>query len=673
MAETGEHNRSAPEAISPAAERLLVCVGAGSGGAGLVRYADRLAHRLRIPWTALHIETARSQGLSVQEQDRIADTLRLAERLGATAATLPGGRRIADDIMEFAGANGVSQIVLGKPGSSRWARLLRGSVVDGVIERSGSIGVHVVSPEARAAEDIPSKTVRTSPEPRQAGLAAYLTVLAGMGIAIAAAELMQPFFGDETVPLIFLMAVLGSAYLFGLGPSLLAAVAAMLSYNFFFLAPLYTFTIAAPTNIAALFFFLFTALIVSNLTARVRREAETARHRAAITNALYAFSRTLASIASLGKLLQATAAQIASALKADAMVLLPDADRRLEVGAAVPAGDTLDEADRGAAQWSLESGRSAGRGAASLPGAGRLFLPLKAGSTVIGVVGIGPGERGDPLLKPDERRLLDALMDQAAVAIERVRLSVQMDEARVAAEAERLRGALLTSLSHDLKTPLTSILGAANSLREYGDLFDAGTRAELVLTIEDEAGRMSRFVANLLDMTRLEAGAIELRREPADLAEIIGSAVHRVKALVAGFTLRYDIEKELPLLDLDVLLMEQVLINLLDNASKYAPSGSTITIAARRERSRVLLQVIDEGPGIPEDRLTSIFDKFHRVDRSDRQRAGTGLGLAICRGFVEAMGGAITAANRADRTGAIFTVELPIPAEPHALAPEEAA
>jgi two-component system sensor histidine kinase KdpD len=237
-----------------------------------------------------------------------------------------------------------------------------------------------------------------------------------------------------------------------------------------------------------------------------------------------------------------------------------------------------------------------------------------------------------------------------------------MDDARVAAEAERLRGALLTSLSHDLKTPLAAILGAANSLREYGERFDAKERSEMIGTIEEEASRMARFVSNLLDMTRLESGAIELKRQPTDLSDVVGTALRRTETLLADFKVSLDIEPNLPLLELDDMLFEQVLVNLLDNAAKYAPPSSTITVKAQKAGDVVRLQVLDEGVGIPEDQLSLIFEKFHRVKGRDRQRAGTGLGLAICRGFVEAMGGAITAANRIDRSGAVLTVDLPVPA-----------
>ena len=647
----------------PAGERILVCISEDARAAGLVRYTKRLADRLRAPWTALYIETPRSLDLSVVERDRVADTLRLAERLGGVPATIPGGARMVSDITRFARSNNVTQIVVGKSTRSRWFELINGSIVHDLIRRSGNISVHVIAGEELKTDAIPKKTVETSAASTGTDLLAYLTALAATAVGLIAGRLAQPYFGAETVPLIFLMAVLGAAYRLGLGPSLLAAVASILCYNFFFLPPLYTFTIAEPTNIAALFFYMFTAFIVSNLTARVRRQAEAARGRAATTNALYAFSKNLASIVTLDDLLWASVSQIAASLRADVVILLPDREGKFDVAATYPPGDTIDDADMGAAKWSFDRGRAAGHGADTLPGAQRLFLPLRTSRGVIGVVGLGRGRRPDVILTPDERRLLDALMDQAAVAIERVSFADEMDDARVAAETERLRGALLTSLSHDLKTPLASILGAANSLREYGELFDQASRADLVATIEDEAERMARFVANLLDMTRLEAGAIVLKREPADLSEVIGAAVHRVKALIAGFKIEFDIEPDLPLVDLDVLLMEQVLINLLDNAAKYAPVASTITIGAKRVNGVARIEIKDEGPGIPEDRLTQIFEKFHRVNAGDRQRAGTGLGLAICRGFIEAMGGTIAAANRADRPGAIFTVDLPIPAD----------
>jgi two-component system sensor histidine kinase KdpD len=343
------------------------------------------------------------------------------------------------------------------------------------------------------------------------------------------------------------------------------------------------------------------------------------------------------------------------------VIVLPDADGVLRVKAGFPPEDDLDQAELGAAKWSFENNRAAGRGSETLPGARRLFLPLRTGSGAVGVVGLARGQRPEMLLTPDERRLLDALMDQSAVAIERVRLAGQINEARLAAETERLRAALLTSLSHDLKTPLASIMGSVTSLRQYRDLLDAPEREGLIETIQEEAERLSRFVSNLLDMTKIESGSIELDRQPVDVDEIVGAALQRVSGMLINHRVEVDLEAKLPMLSLDVMLFEQVLVNLLDNAAKYAPPGSQITIRARRAFDTIAIEVLDEGPGIPEDRLERVFEKFHRVKQGDRQRAGTGLGLAICRGFIEALGGKIKAANRADRPGAMFSITFPDP------------
>jgi two-component system sensor histidine kinase KdpD len=278
------------------------------------------------------------------------------------------------------------------------------------------------------------------------------------------------------------------------------------------------------------------------------------------------------------------------------------------------------------------------------------------------VLGIDRDQPG-ALLTPDDRRLLDALADQTAVALERIRLALDVDEARLMAETERLRSALLTSISHDLRTPLASILGSVTSLRSYGDAYDEATRDELTATIQEEAERLNRFVGNLLDMTRLESGALEPKRSLIDLSDIVGTALQRSAKVLARHHLEVDLPADLPALDVDFVLFEQVLVNLLDNAAKYAPSGSLIQIRSRRIDDSITIAVIDEGDGIPPGDLEHIFDKFYRVHATDRQRAGTGLGLAICRGFVEALGGHIVATNRPDRRGAVLTITMPVPVQ----------
>jgi two-component system sensor histidine kinase KdpD len=322
----------------------------------------------------------------------------------------------------------------------------------------------------------------------------------------------------------------------------------------------------------------------------------------------------------------------------------------------------LSDADLAAAKWCWLNDRPAGRGADTLPGAKRLFLPIHTGRGAVGVVGLD-NDRPGPLLTPDQRRLLDSLTDQAALAIERINLAADVDRARLTAETEKLRNALLTSISHDLRTPLSSILGSATTLRAYRKSMDDAALEDLARTIQEESERLNRFIGNLLDMTRLESGAVVPHGEFVDLSDVIGSALRRASKVVSAHPVHLEIAPDLPMLKLDSVLFEQVLFNLLDNAAKYAPRNTDIRLRAWREDNLVRIAVLDEGEGIPEADLERIFDKFYRVHKTDRKLAGTGLGLAICRGFIEAMGGTIVAGNREDRSGAVFTMTFPVPSD----------
>jgi two-component system sensor histidine kinase KdpD len=644
-----------------AGERILVCVSEAPSTAGLIRYARRVAERLQVPWTALYVETARTPRLTNVERDRIADFLRLAERLGASTITIPG-RNIAEEVMAYATANNITQIVIGKSDRPRWFEVVHGSVVHELVRKTGPISVHVISPDG--SEPVPPKSVHTRAPVEPFRAEPYLGSAGMVAVALGVGLLLQHFIAVQSISLVFLPAVLVSAIAWGLWPSLCAAIASVLAYNFFFLPPLYTLSVADPENVLTLFFFLIVAMIVSNLTSGTRRQMVSARARARTTAELYAFSRKIAGIGALDDLLWATAYQITSMLNVRTVLLMPVSDGEgLEVASGYPPEDRLDAADLAAARWTWEHNRPAGRGADTLPGGKRLFLPLRTGSGPVGVIGIDRDTRGDPtgpLLTPDERRLLDALCDQAAVAIERISLAKGLDEARVLAETERLRAALLTSISHDLRTPLASILGTVSSLRSFPQRYTAAEQEDLLATLQDEAERLNRFVSNLLDMTRLESGAIELKLELIDVAEIIGSALQRAGNVLAGHRVEVEVEPGLPMLRLDAVLFEQVLFNLLDNAAKYAPGGSRIDVRAKHDGELIEIEVVDEGPGIPAADLERVFDKFYRVQAQDRRRAGTGLGLAICRGFIEALGGWIAARNRRDRSGTVLTIGMPV-------------
>jgi two-component system sensor histidine kinase KdpD len=641
---------------APAGERVLVVVDSEPGANAAVRRAKRLADSLRSQWTAIHVETPAYVRADEETQDKVAQTLRLAQRLGGAAISIPG-EDAALTVAEYAQTHQFAHIIVKKPPRPRWRDFFSESFTQKLIRNAGDVSVHIVASPKDVSTRRRAAIEGKAPSPPRIEVKAYVASFAYVVAAVGIASLLRQAFGISAAAQSFLIAILVSAVTHGLWASLFACLLSVLAYNFLFLQPLYSFSIAYPENFAALFFFAAVALIASNLAARARAQAIAARERTRITEELYLFSRKLAGTATLDDLLWATVHQVALMLKVRVVLLLPEKGG-LCVKAGFPPEDTLDDADLAAARWCFEKNQAAGRGADTLPGARRRFMPLRTGRGVVGVMGIDTDEPG-LLLTPEESRLLDALADQAALAIDRVNLANEADRARLAAETDRLRSALLTSISHDLRTPLASILGSTTSLINHGKEFDEEVQASLLRTIQEEAERLNRFIGNLLDMTRLESGALTPQTAPADLSEIVGATVQRASKVLRNHQVEIDLEPHLPMIKADAVLMEQVLFNLLDNAAKYAPPGSRIEITAAEEKGQVAIRVLDEGEGIAEADLEKVFDKFYRVRRGDRQRAGTGLGLAICRGFVEAMGGTITAANRLGRKGAVFTIMIP--------------
>jgi two-component system, OmpR family, sensor histidine kinase KdpD len=642
----------------PASERILACISEHPSSAELVRRTRRVAAALKAEWTALYIEGPRHATLSEADKDRVADTLRLAERLGGQTASLPG-REIADAILTYARRNNVTQILIAKSERPVWFEILHGSVVLELIRNSGAISVTAVSPRG---ETIPAKSVRTSPRMESNPWQGYLIGTVAVAITVCVAMTMN-FFTTRalgSLGMVFLVPVLISAVFYGRRTAFVTAILSVMSYNFFFLPPLYTFTIADPNNWVQFSVLLFVGIIAGNLAARVRAQADLAAARATAMTELYRFTGKLAGIARLDDILWTACVQIASMLKTNVVILLPNPNTKApEVRAGFPPEDELDEQDLAAASWSWSHAQPAGRNAETLPGAKRLFLPMRTGEGPVGVAGL---QRSDDktLFTPDERRLLDALLDQTALAIERSKLVEQVDEAQVIAEADKLRVAMLTSLSHDLRTPLASILGSATTLISGGNLYDATQTTELLQTIREEAERLDRFVGNLLDMSRLEAGALGAKPEALDVADLVEASTKRMARRLANHRLVLFMPADLPLVTADPLLMEQALVNLIDNAVKYSPLHSTISIRAKLTKETVQVTVEDEGSGIPAEALPHIFDKFYRAKAADRRIAGTGLGLAVARGFLEAFGGKLEAANRDDGRGASLTIFLPI-------------
>jgi two-component system sensor histidine kinase KdpD len=640
-----------------AGERVLVCVDPGPDAANTVRAAKRTAQNLDAELIALYVETERHALLSEAEQSRLAEALRLADQLGAEVVHVPG-RSVVEEILAFARSRNVTRVVVGKSRRSRWFELRHGSVVDQLV-RSGSGLAVEVAPSGEKAE--PAGPVDwTLGAPLNPG--PYLEGALTTALATAAGVLVDTYIKLPNVSLIYVVPVMVAAARHGLVPSLWVSALSVLSFNFFFLPPLYQFTIADPANVLALFFFMFVAALASALGTRTRAQAEAARREARTNAELYAFSRKIAGVIDLDDLLWIVVTHLARLMNAEVAILMPEKSPaetgKLALRAAFPPDSEFTDADLAAARWSWEQERPTGRGTDTLPGGRWLFMPIRTSRSSIAVIGVLSREEAE--MSSSARRLLESVGNQTAVAIERVALAADIDQARLREERERLRSAMLTSVSHDLRTPLASILGALSSLKTYRERYDAATRDELLNTAMSEAERLDRFVGNLLDMTRLDAGAIVPKREAVDAGDLVSTTLRRAQPLLKNHVVTSSVAPDLPPLSLDFVLAEQALFNILDNASKYSPSGGRIEVEARRIGNAVEIVVRDEGPGIDPAALGRLFDKFYRADAGDRRRAGTGLGLAIAKGFVEVQGGTIAARNRSDRSGAEFVVSYPV-------------
>jgi two-component system, OmpR family, sensor histidine kinase KdpD len=635
-----------------ASERLLACVGPDEVSERVIRRASQLATGLNAPWTAVTVETV-GQAADAKRANQLAKLFSLAERLGGETMRLQGSD-YTTEILRLARRENVTQIVLGQSRAGLLQRIRGRSLPEALMRHAGGIEIHVV----------PAEQARRSLWPR---LKPHLT-RRGLGVEVAAALVSVAgavMVGDAlsvvlTLPnlsMIFLTAVLFSAVRFGTRAAVIASLASFAAYNFFFIPPLYTFTVAQPQELFALLIFLAVAVFAGSLTGRIRDQRETVIRNAQVTQSLYDYSRKLSGASSPDDVLWAAAAHLHATFGGRIVLLAAEGDE-LQIRAAWPPDAQLDPAALGAARWSQQKKEPAGWGTGTLPRVAYQFRPLVAARGPIAVCGFEPHSAEEPITAEDERALT-AILDLTAIALDRALLAREAVNAATMQENEKVRDALLDSLSHDLRTPLSSIAGAATSLRAFGDKMSPSERLDLLSSIEEETARLARFVANLLDMSRIEAGGLKVNRDLVAIADVVQGAVERSRKAFPGQPLRVSLALNLPFVRGDDKLLEQVLFNLLDNAHKYGGEAGA-TVHARQEGAEVVLSVTDEGPGVKQGELERIFEKFYRGGRPDGRKAGTGLGLSISRRLVEAMGGTIVAQSPAvRRRGTRIVVRLP--------------
>jgi len=632
---------------------LLACVGSRDGGEHVVRSAARLAAQLNGRWHAVYVETPALQRLPDGQRERILKTLKLAQDLGATTAVLADSD-VAGAIAGYAQAQNIARIVVGRGSGRPWHRPLARRLA------SAAPAADLIE-TATATVASPRSFFKNGDRPHFIGNLRWSHYVAAFGASSALALAILPFAGvlDNTnVAMLFLLAVLLVAYRFGRGPALLSCVTGVAAFDFLFVAPTFSFAVSDVQYLITFAVMLATGLVTSHLTAGLRFQARVASHRELRARALYEFARELTGVLQAEQVFEITGRTLADAFRARVTLLLPDEHGQLQV----PPGSDVDAA---IAQWAFDHAAPAGFGTGTLPSSPVFYLPLIAPMRTRGVLALLPGDRRW-LLVPEQRRQLDTFAALAAIALERVHYIDVAQGALVQMSSERLRNSLLAALSHDLRTPLTSLVGLAESLARSKPAL-APSQLELADALRQESLRLSTMVANLLDMARIESGAVQLKLQWQPLEEVVGTALRASAPLLREHTVRTELPATLPLVRYDAVLIERVLCNLLENAVKYTPPGSTIAISASVARPLLRVTVSDDGPGLPAGQEEAIFEKFTRGE-SESARPGVGLGLSICRAIVAAHGGTIAAATPSQGGAAItFTLPLGTPPAP----PEE--
>lgn len=648
-ADLREHQTAAGAAGAPLRRRVLVAVDARGQAEFLVRAGRRIAERRQAPWTVVTVD--RGAPLSDAAQRDLDRALRLAERLGADTAVLRG-HDVAELLLDYASQRQVSTIVIGHTRERRLARMVGRTVSQQLIARGAHLELTILSPppaRARARAGAPRRP--------ESDWRAYAGATGVAALAVALAHALADLLPLANLSLVFISGVLLVATRTSRGPAVYTALLSFLAYNYFFTEPRYTLAINQRDDLYTVLLFLVAALVCSDLAVRLRRQVLllAAANRESLI--LQRLTERLGAATDARSVCRLAAEELAESFGSAVRIAEPRAGS-LQISAAVPEQGPLDAASQAVLDWCAQHVQEAGRYTDTLSGAPVWCAPAAIDRRVLAVVAIA-WPAGWTHLPPAVQRLTERMLQQLAAALDRTHLTAGLEEARVQGETERLRAALLSSVSHDLRSPLASMIGAAGSLLAYGERIGEGDRRELLESIHHEGERLDRYIQNLLDMTRLGHGGLTLKRDWVALEEIIGSATQRLARSYPDLPVHSELPADMPLLYVHPALIEQALFNVLENAARFTPPGSAVQIQVRTRAERLQIDVSDRGPGIPEDERARVFDMFYSVSRGDRG-GGTGLGLAICQGMIGAHGGQVLALAGPNGIGTTVRLELPL-------------
>jgi two-component system sensor histidine kinase KdpD len=647
--------------IWPAAERILVCVGPNPRSIRLIRAARRMAAGLRAEWIAVHVEVSSHIRPSPEDLKILAEHMRLAESLGAQTATLTG-RKASEEILNYARQRNISKIIVGKPTHPRWKDKLLGSPLDEIIRGSGDIEIYVITGDAAEAPVKPAIKAR----PPKIRPKEWAWSLGTVAVSTLLGRTIFPYFDRTDVAMIYLLGIVITSTRTGRWPSLIATLLSVAAFDYFFVPPYFTFAVNDIRFIVTFSVMFVVANVITGLTLQIREQAEASRKRERSTAALYALSRKLARERKKDRIFDVATKQISEVFQSRIVILLLDEKEELTLMETRVGTFALDKKELSVARWAFDNRHSAGLSTDTLPGAKALYLPMVASSGVVGVVGVLP-EDAQWRFDPEDIHFLESFVNQTAMAIERVMLAKEAHEEHLKAEAQNVRNTFLSSVSHDLRSPLAVVAGAASTLLEKDASLDRSARLELLQTIHEETDRLERIIRNVLNLTRLDSGAMTVHKEWQPLEEIIGVVLNRFSNRLMGRALELKIPPDLPLIPFDTLLMEQVLSNLMENALRHTPIGTPLEITVTPQESAVMIEIADRGPGISAHEEETIFRKF---TRGTNTKMGAGIGLSICRVIIEAHGGRIWAENRPGG-GAAFKFVIPIEGTPPTMIPEK--